>query len=97
MKNPLNLETGRMARADRQHGSLNCDALSPRECQVMLLAADGFANKTIAQKLKVTEGTVKIHLHRIYQKLGIKSRFSLAVRARELPAGPNLGEPSDSA
>ena len=76
-----------MAQTNRQHGSLNWDALSARERDVMLLAARGFANKEIARELKVTEGTVKIHLHRIYQKLGVKSRFALAVLARNLPHG----------
>jgi two-component system, NarL family, nitrate/nitrite response regulator NarL len=44
----------------------------------MLLAAKGLPNKTIGEQLKVTEGTVKLHLHRIYRKLGINSRFALA-------------------
>jgi DNA-binding NarL/FixJ family response regulator len=74
-----------MAQSDQQYGSLNRDALSARERDVMFLAAKGFANKEIARELKITEGTVKIHLHRIYQKLGVKSRFALAVLARKLP------------
>jgi DNA-binding NarL/FixJ family response regulator len=74
-----------MAQSDRQYGSLNRDTLSARERDVMFLAAKGFANKEIARELKITEGTVKIHLHRIYQKLGVKSRFALAVLARKLP------------
>jgi DNA-binding NarL/FixJ family response regulator len=44
------------------------------------------ANKEIARELKMAEGTVKVHLHRIYQKLGIKSRFALAVLARKTPS-----------
>jgi len=44
----------------------------------MLLAARGFANKTIARELDVSEGTVKLHLHRVYRKLGVKGRFALA-------------------
>ncbi|HTV26546.1 MAG TPA: helix-turn-helix transcriptional regulator [Xanthobacteraceae bacterium] len=62
----------------RIHGSLNYDALSAREREVMLLAARGFANKTIARELDVSEGTVKLHLHRVYRKLGVKGRFALA-------------------
>ena len=81
-----------MPHTDRQQVSLNWGALSPREREVMLLAAKGFANKTIGQKLKVTEGTVKIHLHRIYQKLGIKSRFALAVLANKLPPKPTADQ-----
>jgi DNA-binding NarL/FixJ family response regulator len=54
------------------------EVLTPRERQVMLLAAKGLPNKTIGEQLRVSEGTVKIHLHRIYRKLGINSRFALA-------------------
>jgi DNA-binding NarL/FixJ family response regulator len=62
--------------------TLNWDRLSAREREVSGLAAKGWTNKEIARDLKVTEGTVKIHLHRVYQKLGLRSRFALAVRAR---------------
>lgn len=62
----------------------NHGPLSPREREVVFLAIRGFANKAIAQQLDVTEGTVKIHLHRVYQKLGIKSRFALAVLAKDV-------------
>jgi DNA-binding CsgD family transcriptional regulator len=57
---------------------LNVDVLSAREREVARFAADGFANKMIARKLNIAEGTVKIHLHRVYKKLGIKSRLTLA-------------------
>ena len=99
MINPLDLGLNEMRQRDRQLGSLNCDALSPREREVTLLVAKGFANKTIAQKLNVAEGTVKVHLHRVYQELGIKSRFTLAVLANKLPPEPRGGRggPSDAA
>ena len=58
--------------------SIERKLLTQRERQVMLLAAKGLPNKTIGAQLKVTEGTVKLHLHRIYRKLGINSRFALA-------------------
>jgi two-component system nitrate/nitrite response regulator NarL len=60
------------------------ELLTPRERQVMLLAAKGLPNKTIGEQLKVTEGTVKLHLHRIYRKLGINSRFALAALVSKL-------------
>jgi DNA-binding NarL/FixJ family response regulator len=76
-------------RAVRWYGHLNCDALTPREVDVLALTARGLTNKQIAHQLKLAEGTVKIHLHRIYRKLGIKSRFALAVLARNAPSkGP---------
>jgi two-component system nitrate/nitrite response regulator NarL len=58
--------------------------LTPRERQVMLLAAKGLPNKTIGEQLNVTEGTIKLHLHRIYRKLGINSRFALAALVSKL-------------
>jgi DNA-binding NarL/FixJ family response regulator len=72
-------------------GMSNHDALSVREREVALLAARGFANKAIARELSLTEGTIKLHLHNIYQKLGIKSRFALVAMARAftLTTGPN--------
>ena len=88
-----------MNRRDRQSGLLGYDVLSPRERQVMLLAVKGFANKQIARDLRVAEGTVKLHLHRVYQKLGIKSRFALAVLARQSQPKPirRSDDPSDAA
>jgi len=67
------------------------NVLSVRERQVTILAAQGLANKVIARELNVAEGTIKVHLHRVYQKLGIKSRYALAVRAGNLPSQPRRG------
>jgi DNA-binding NarL/FixJ family response regulator len=53
-------------------------ALSHRERQVATLVCDGLSNKMIARKLGMSEGTVKIHLHNIYTKVGISSRNVLA-------------------
>ena len=64
------------------------DVLSQREREVMALAAKGLANKAIARELSVTEGTIKLHLHSVYQKLGIQSRFALAVWVGKSPAQP---------
>jgi two-component system nitrate/nitrite response regulator NarL len=54
-------------------------ALTDRRRQVASLACDGLSNRQIADKLGVTEGTVKIHLHAIYEKLGVDSRTQLAI------------------
>ena len=53
-------------------------ALTRRRRQVASLVLRGFSNSEIAQKLGVTEGTVKIHLHAIYEKLDVHSRQELA-------------------
>ena len=55
--------------------------LSAREREVMLLVAEGLSNKDIARRLEITDGTVKVHLHCIYEKLGIRNRTLLAVLA----------------
>jgi len=51
--------------------------LTRREAQVAQLVAQGLANKVIAQYLGLRECTVKIHVHNIYQKLGVPNRTSL--------------------
>jgi two-component system, NarL family, nitrate/nitrite response regulator NarL len=53
--------------------------LSHREQQVITLLCGGLSNKEIAGKLGVTEGTVKIHLHKIYERLGVRSRVELMI------------------
>jgi DNA-binding NarL/FixJ family response regulator len=57
--------------------------LTPREVELVRLANDGLRNKEIAARLGLTEGTVKFHLHRVYEKLGVASRVELLNRARE--------------
>jgi two-component system, NarL family, nitrate/nitrite response regulator NarL len=51
--------------------------LSPREREVAHLVVRGLSNKEVARTLSVREGTVKIHLHNIFQKLGAKNRYGL--------------------
>lgn len=55
--------------------------LSRREQQVVPLVAEGLTNKEIAKKLSLSEHTVKNHLFRIYEKLGISSRVELILFA----------------
>jgi two-component system, NarL family, nitrate/nitrite response regulator NarL len=57
--------------------------LTPRELEVVRLVAQGLRNKDIAQRLSVTEGTVKIHLHNTYEKLAVEGRWALSIYARE--------------
>jgi DNA-binding NarL/FixJ family response regulator len=56
--------------------------LTPRELEVARKVATGLRNKTIAQELCVSEGTIKIHLHNIYEKLEVGGRFGLMIWAR---------------
>ena len=57
--------------------------LTPREVEVVKMVATGLRNKQIAERLSITEGTVKIHLHSIYQKVGVSGRVELSIYARE--------------
>ncbi|GGG44030.1 DNA-binding response regulator [Caldovatus sediminis] len=60
--------------------------LTRREQEIVGLVLQGLRNKQIADRLQITEGTVKIYLHAIYQKLGVTSRMELAVWCRERSA-----------
>jgi len=52
-------------------------ALTERQRQVATLACQGLSNKIIGAQLGVAEGTIKIHLHAIYDQLGVHSRTQL--------------------
>lgn len=62
-------------------------ALTPRETDVVRLVAQGRRNKEIGRDLGISEGTVKMHLHNIYEKLSVSSRTELAILARDLKLG----------
>lgn len=51
--------------------------LTPREMMVARMVTEGWPNKKIASKLFISEGTAKLHLHHIYQKLNCPGRMSL--------------------
>jgi DNA-binding NarL/FixJ family response regulator len=59
------------------------DGLTQRERAIMDLVVTGMSNSVIAGKLRIKEGTVKTHVHRIYEKLGLHSRFQLMAFARD--------------
>jgi DNA-binding NarL/FixJ family response regulator len=57
--------------------------LSAREREVLALVTSGLPNKSIGRRLGITERTVKAHLTRIYQQLGVRDRTQAAMWARE--------------
>lgn len=71
--------------------------LTERERQIMRLVSEGLSNKEIGRRLNISNGTIKVHLHHIFQKLEISNRTVLAAIAisQDDGAGPALEhEPS---
>jgi DNA-binding NarL/FixJ family response regulator len=60
------------------------DPLSPREVEIIRLVATGASNKEIAEKLVISEGTVKNHLSSILSKLSVRDRMQAVIKAKEL-------------
>jgi DNA-binding NarL/FixJ family response regulator len=57
------------------------ESLSRREREVYQLACQGLSNATIAKRLFISEATVKVHMHHVFDKLGVRSRTALALNA----------------
>jgi len=57
--------------------------LTPRETEIVRMLAEGLRNREIATKLFITESTVKLHLHHIYEKVGVDGRLELVLWAQE--------------
>jgi DNA-binding NarL/FixJ family response regulator len=57
--------------------------LTPQELTIVRMVAGGLRNKEIADKIHISEGTVKVHLHNIYEKLHVNSRLALLRYAQE--------------
>jgi DNA-binding NarL/FixJ family response regulator len=55
--------------------------LSQREREIVTLVAQGYKNKEMAEKMFISEQTVKNHLHNIFDKLGVSDRLELALYA----------------
>jgi two-component system, NarL family, nitrate/nitrite response regulator NarL len=66
--------------------------LTDRERQIMRLVSEGLSNKEIGRRLNIADGTIKVHLHNIFQKLEISNRTVLAALAisQNDRAGPPL-------
>jgi len=57
--------------------------LTERETEIMCLVAKGLSNREIGERLAIGEGTVKVHVHNIYAKLGIGNRVDLTLYAQK--------------
>ncbi|MGZ5871413.1 MAG: LuxR C-terminal-related transcriptional regulator [Bradyrhizobium sp.] len=68
--------------------------LTDRERQIMGLVSEGLSNKEIGRRLNIADGTIKVHLHRVYQKLEISNRTVLAALA--ISQNEMTGPPTDN-
>ncbi len=57
---------------------------TPREQEIVQHVCRGLKNKEIAEALKITPGTVKVHLMHIFEKAGVRDRFELALQGNKL-------------
>ncbi len=71
----------RLMRRVADPAGASIEALTPREREVLQLVVEGFANKQIARRLRITDKTVKTHVSSILQKLGVPDRTAAAVLA----------------
>jgi two-component system NarL family response regulator len=62
------------------------DFLAPREREIALLVGSGANNREIAERLSITESTVKAHLTSVFRKLDVPDRLRLALFVRRLRA-----------
>jgi len=65
-------------------GSTALLPLTDRECEMLVLLANGISNKGMANRLFVSENTVKFHLKNIYAKLSVTSRVQAVTAARQI-------------
>ncbi len=81
------LETPTMARAfsqvlNREVVAGRGESLTPRELEIVRMVSEGLRNKEIGERLSISEGTVKVHLHNVYEKLGVDGRLELVLFAQ---------------
>jgi DNA-binding NarL/FixJ family response regulator len=64
-------------------GGQTLDTLTRRQIEVARAAVSGLSNKELAQRLGVSEGTIKNHLHAIYERLQLEGRLALLLYLKE--------------
>jgi DNA-binding NarL/FixJ family response regulator len=74
-------ELGRTRGRERDQAASEASPLTVRERQILGLVVDGASNRDIAQQLRITEGTVKNHLHHILEKLHLQNRVQVTAYA----------------
>ncbi|WEJ11999.1 LuxR C-terminal-related transcriptional regulator [Sinorhizobium prairiense] len=87
---PSEAETPAPGAGDQNERRRTIEFLTPRQHEVLQLLVQGFSNKEIARKLKLGEGTVKIHMAALFRSLRVRNRQEAAAAgARLLPMTEN--------
>lgn len=73
----LSMKTMTLLLQEKKQNAHASHLLTPRELMVARMVVEGWPNKKIASKLFISEGTAKLHLHHVYQKLNCPGRMSL--------------------
>ena len=68
----------------RNEAAIRSLGLTPRECEILDLLASGESNKELARRLGISPNTVKTHIARLYEKLGVQRRVQAIEQARAL-------------
>jgi DNA-binding NarL/FixJ family response regulator len=68
---------------DREIAARAAQILTPREVEIVNMVAQGLRNRAVAERLAISEGTVKVHLHNIYEKLSVDGRLELVLVAQQ--------------
>jgi two-component system nitrate/nitrite response regulator NarL len=81
---PLAVRNAQGSRMRRKPEEL-VTALTARERQIVELVSTGLSNREVGELLHISEGTMKVHLHHVFQKLSIRNRTALASIGRMRP------------
>jgi DNA-binding CsgD family transcriptional regulator len=79
---------GEAAAFARNEAAIRSLGLTPRECEILDLLASGESNKELARRLGISPNTVKTHVARLYEKLGVQRRVQAIEKARMLTLIP---------
>ena len=77
----------------RNEAAIRALGLTARECEILALLASGRSNKELARSLGISPNTVKTHVARLYEKLGVDRRMRAVEEARALALIPDAGQP----
>jgi DNA-binding NarL/FixJ family response regulator len=69
---------------------IEAELLTTRQREIFQLIVIGLSNKEIARKLEIGEGTVKIHVAKLFDKLGVRHRSAVALAGAKLGLRPSV-------